>query len=739
MGDRRGPSTRGAELALPSLPTSQAAKWPRRTVILALSAYALVFAAYALLRYYSFRTLYFDLGIFSQSMSHVLHGSEGIETLLLPSAPGHIGHFSPILVLPLAVYALLPSPATLLVFQSLLLALAALPLFDLALEVLHRTDLAVAISVAYLLYPALQGVNRYDFHVEAFVPLLAFCALLALVRQRYGSFLVASLLLLCTHEYLSVVYLWTGLVLVVYQVAAKKDALVGLVSRRWSVTTFALGAAFLGLEELLNVVLTPSHASVFAWLSTTTSTFSGGPSSILGGILVDPGWKLLYWVLLLAPLVLLPLQEGRLALPAIPWLGLTVLASNPAIYSIYSQYPALVLPFLFFAAVWALRRPRPIPRVNLSGRRLAITLVAAGLIASATMGPLSPLNLYDGIPSSQAQPPYPPLVTAHDQATARLLGLIPRNASVLAQNELFPQVSDRDEVAPYWNASQGGPPGYIALDTARVWFDRVLPPFPGPLRSLAASLLANDSYTVAGFSGTAFVYRLGNSTTPSLVTPAVVQPTASEFASSWTTSDALAKVDAGGLHLRPGTAPMGVAWTSMASPGDLWASAELTWTNVTGAGAWSGVVLGEPGTDTFQVVFLAPGSGTMGYLRFVQGVEGVASLGNFTPTGNSVRLDVLESGGILQVWTDGRFAGFFAGEPSTNTTALGFAASGQDLTVTGLRSYRSTADVAPPGGDIPWDGIVAVAAIVVPVIAFLLLVPRPGAFFDALLRRRQER
>lgn len=707
----------------------------RRLLVAAILIYTVTLSAYSLARYYSFRTLYFDLGIFASSMSQVLHGAAGIQTLVLPSTPGHVGHFSPVLVIPLALYAVLPSPATLLVFQSLLLALAALPLFELALEVVHRTDLAIGVSLLYLLYPALQGVNRYDFHVEAFVPLFAFCALLALVRQRYGWFLVASLLLLCTHEYLSIVYLWTGLVLVVYQVLAKKDVLLGLVSRRWSLTTFALGGIFLLLEEILNVLLTPSHSSVFAWLSTTTSSFSGGPLQILGGIVVDPAWKILYWILLLAPFLFVPLREARLLVPAVPWLGLTILASNPAIYNIYSQYPALVLPFLFFAAIWAMRHPTPIPRLHLGGHRLAIALVAAGLIATATVGPLSPLNPYDGVFSNHTVPPYPPTVTAHDQATARLLGLIPEDASVLAQDELFPQLSDRAVVEPYWNAPETGPPGYIAVDTGRVWFDNALPPFPTSIGALVTSLMANDTYGVAGFSGTAFVYERGTSVIPSLTVPSVGQPTAAEFVASWTTMDAAASVDAVGLHLRPGTAPLGVTWTGLAAPGDLLASATLTWTNVSSIGAWSGIVLGNPANQTFQVVFVAPGSGQIGYLRYVQGVPSVARLDSFVPVGHSVRLEVLDSGGILQVWTDGRFAGFFASEPSSNTTALGIASFGEDLTATGLVSVRSTADIPPAGGAIPWDGIEAVAFLVVPVIAFLVLVPQPGIFLGRLFRR----
>ncbi len=689
---------------------------------MALLAYSFVFSAYSLLRYYSFRTLYFDLGIYGYSMNQVLHGLQGIQTLILPSTPGHPGHFSPILVFPLALFAIVPSPATLLVFQSLLLALAALPLFQLSLEIVHRTDLAVMLSIAYLLSPAVQGVNRYDFHVESFIPLLAFVALLAVVQGRYRLFLVATLLLLCTHEVMSIVYVWTGGVVLAYQMFERKPVVLGRVTRRWSATALGLGLLFLGLAEALNVLLTPSHGSLLAWLSATTTTYSGGLSNALAGIGADPARKILYWGLLLVPLLLLPLFEYRLLLPVVPWVGLTILASNAGIYNIYTQYSAFVLPFLFFAVVWALRRPDRFFRSGLTTRQVGTGLLVAGLVATAVVGPLSPLNSYDGLLSDHAVPPYPPMVTPHDGATAELLGLIPTNATVLAQSELFSQVSDRTFVAPTWNASAQGPPEFIAVDTERPWFHDVTPAMPIPLSSIVSGLLANHSYAVVGFSGTAFVYGLDGPSVPSLALDVARLPSSSAgFAANWTASNGTASWSPAGVSLAPETGRIASLADDLAQPiADVLIETHLLWSGASGGVSWSGILLRSAAES--WVVFVIPSYGQLWYARMEDGALLGRPIANLTERGTALNLTVLASGGALQIWANGRLASFLNGVNNAPLTGIGVLTLNQDLSVANLVAYRSTAADVAMGG-VPWDALAAGLLILVPAAVLLWFWP----------------
>ena len=586
----------------------------------------------------------------------------------------------------------------------------------------------MAIAFAYLLYPALQGVNRYDFHVESFVPILAFAAGLALVRGHFRSFLIASLLLLCTQEYLAVVFLWTGGVVLLYQFVTRREAVLGTVTRRWSATAAVLGAAFLALEEALNVLLTPSHASVLAWLSTTTSTYSGGAVAILAGAGIDPGLKILYWLLLLLPLLLLPLREFRLLLPAVPWLGLTLLASNRGIYSIYSQYSAFVLPFLFVAAVFALRRPSPLPRLTIPARRWAVALVIVGLVATAAIGPLSPLNAYDGAFSNGAAPPFPPVVTAPDQGTARILGLIPRDTSVLAQDELFSQLSGHAVVAPYWNLSSMGAPPYIAIDAGLTWFANDLPPFPTSLAAQVAGLLANDSYAVAGFSGSAAVYRLNGSPVPAFVDETAPFPdSAAALAANWTANNGTATWAAAGLGLVPSGGRIASLTRALETPSSsLLVEANLTWSNASGPVSWSGLLFGPSGPSPPQILFLIPSTGQLWYGVLSGGLPLARPIANVTVRGTSAALLVLLGPGLLQVSVDGRGVALLSGLPVPVVSRIGLLSLNEDLRVSALAVYRSTASGVPFAEAIPWDGIVAGIGMIVPVIAVLLIEPDPA-------------
>ena len=707
---------------LPEPPAKSTGNPWRSRVILAIVLYTFAFSVYSLLRYYSFRTVYFDLGLYTYSMNRILHGAEGLETLLLPSTPGHVGHVSPILIFVYLLYAALPSPPTLLVLQTILLSAAAWPLFRLGELLLERSDHAGIVAFTYLLYPALHGINRFDFHVEAFLPLFGFEALLLLVRAQYRAFVVVSLLLLLTHEFVSIIFLWSGLVLVVYHGWTKKESFRGLVSKRTSWTILLLGAGFLILAEGLNRWLTPSHASVFGWLTITTSDYTGSLSSIYAGILDHWTLKIRFWLLMLAPLLFLPLREWRWALPIVPWVAITSYGSNTLLYDIYSQYATFVLPFLFFSTLWALRRTQPFPFVSMTPRRAVVFMLAAALVAASLLSVLSPANAWDGALASTEAQAYPPSVTALDQSTARLLGLIPANASVLAQEELFPQLSDRREVALDWSGSRSGPPQYIAVDIGRTWYATPVPPIPRPLAAIASDLLANDSYGIAGFSGTAFVYGLGWSGPPALSVRALDLPrSAADLSRNWTFANASWTWSLGTLNLSPVASEIGFGSSLLASPADsVLLTADMHFANASTTTAWSGVVLGLPGSLDFWLLYLEPASGQVRFARFLSGLWNDKEIGMYTASAAAVHLQVLISGESVQVWADGYRVGAAYGVPSPSIQRIGGASFSQNVTFSSLTAEESVADRVPPGGYIPWDGIVAFSVLVPPFILLLV-------------------
>ena len=163
--------------------------------------YAVTFAILSVMQHASFQTNAFDLGNMDQAVWNTLHGRfleftnwEGGNTRLAV-------HVEPILFLVAPFYALYSGPETLLVLQSVVLALGALPAFWLARRVLDNVFAAAVCGFTYLLAPALEIANLADFHAVAFSStLLLFAFYYAYQRNNVGFFL-AAVLAMATKEH----------------------------------------------------------------------------------------------------------------------------------------------------------------------------------------------------------------------------------------------------------------------------------------------------------------------------------------------------------------------------------------------------------------------------------------------------------------------------------------------------------------------------------------------------------
>lgn len=117
-------------------------EFPRHRLVLraewvavgAMLLYAAYVSAYSTQKHWTFQTTGYDLSLYIQSLWNTLHG----DFLRLTIAPGvkHFlsWYFTPSVVLLTPVYALWPSPVTLLVVQSVVVALGAWPIFQLVKE-----------------------------------------------------------------------------------------------------------------------------------------------------------------------------------------------------------------------------------------------------------------------------------------------------------------------------------------------------------------------------------------------------------------------------------------------------------------------------------------------------------------------------------------------------------------------------------------------------------------------------
>ena len=163
-------------------------------LVLAVVGYAVIFSYLTLVRYAAFEARALDMGNLNQAIWNTAYGN----WFHLTNQPGTVNrlslHVEPIL-LPIALlYRLYPAPPLLLVLQSVVVALGALPLFALAQYKLGNEWMALVFAIVYLFNPTIQAANWLEFHPITLAPTFLLAAFYYLVRERPGPFALFAIL-----------------------------------------------------------------------------------------------------------------------------------------------------------------------------------------------------------------------------------------------------------------------------------------------------------------------------------------------------------------------------------------------------------------------------------------------------------------------------------------------------------------------------------------------------------------
>jgi len=177
---------------------------PASASLLAMLAfYAMVLIYLAELKYESFYTSNWDLGIAMQALWSTLHGRllyEAGDYVTFHAGSLLVVHPA-LILLPLSlIYGLYPHAITLFVIQALAVASSAAPLYMIGERFGASRPALIGAIVVYLLNPFLLGSYFFDFHLEAFLPLESFSLFYLLMRRRYGLAAVIFILGVFTLE-----------------------------------------------------------------------------------------------------------------------------------------------------------------------------------------------------------------------------------------------------------------------------------------------------------------------------------------------------------------------------------------------------------------------------------------------------------------------------------------------------------------------------------------------------------
>jgi len=449
-------------------------------LIILIALYIVVFSFMSIRRHETLYSNAFDLGNMDQALWNTLQG----RILRFTNWPGGTtrlaAHVEPILVPLSLLYILRSDPRTLLVFQTVVMALGALPAYFLARLKLKSDGAALLFPLAYLLSPALEAANLCDFHAVSLTPPLLLSAFYLLERGNYRLLSLFCLLAMACKEEISLLVAMIGL----YLLARRRKWRLGL-------ALIAAGSLWFFLSLLViiphfNLAGRYPYLSRYAHLGTS-------PRAIIDNLLTNPAslpslllapQKVAYIKGLLFSIGLAPLLAPEVALLSLPSLAINLLSTSPWMFSGGAHYSAPLVPFFLAAGIYGLTR---------LGERLSPWLGHKGGLSAPLLVALIIIVLYhrEGGFSPLAEGIEIPSLTPHHHLLSTFTRLIPPEASLSAQTALNPHASERKDLYLF---PEGQEADYIFLDVTTSTYPLTIPEY----RGVAQELLDSGRYRLLG-------------------------------------------------------------------------------------------------------------------------------------------------------------------------------------------------------------------------------------------------
>jgi uncharacterized membrane protein len=421
-----------------------------------IAAYAAVFITISLVKYANFLYNDFDMAIFAQAAHTTLRGSLYSSILGVNYLANHMS----LLMFPLSViYVVLPSPVTLLVVQTVVLALGALPVFWLARREIRSDFVAVCFAALYLLYPALGYSNLYEFHPETMAASMLLFAFYYLWVGRFWRMTLFAVLAMSCKEDVALVVAAMGLYALLVDRVMRPAADDGLraPARRWAFAATLVGLAALFLVASVGFIMPAlNHGeiglqNIYAdWGPTPGAAalhMARSPARTLESFFMTPGQALdttlkqQYYVHMLLPVLFLALLSPLTLAIALPAVAQHMLSARPSDHTIVYHYTACVTPFVLASSVLGLRNllrlmARGTPggvteamRSKSPVRALGTLLAGASVVVAVgcnfLFGPVVGSQVYQSMGPPQSNRP-----TAYDQTMAVYMSRMARRVSV---------------------------------------------------------------------------------------------------------------------------------------------------------------------------------------------------------------------------------------------------------------------------------------------------------------------
>ena len=398
-------------------------------------------------KYYCFKSYAFDMGVFIQIFWNTIHGNPMFTQprggALHPSNFFGV-HFSPFLYALMPFFQIFPSTITLLFIQSVFLSITSVVIYYISLHILKEEKISLLFAAAYLIYPGTLWSNWYDFHLEVFIPLFTALTYYYYFKENKAGTILSIILLITVLER----NVFTAVAFVIYFVIREVYNKRTNAERNNAVTPLLLGLiVFISIAYFFYSELFIDSLAVNRAVSEV--------GSIIGYVsYVNILVKISYLAILMAPLAFLQVDALLELIPAGPYIGLVVLTSYSPYFEITWQYPAIIVVPFFVSAIMGAKKHLD--------NKIIPKLAIFSLVFFLLLSPGSPImsRLSDQwkiyVPSE--------IIDLKNEA----INQIDSEASVLVQENIFPNLAMRNIVYSYWPV-EFPPPEYIVLDIKDYW------------------------------------------------------------------------------------------------------------------------------------------------------------------------------------------------------------------------------------------------------------------------------
>jgi len=369
----------------------------------------------------------YDVGLYDQGVWLLSRFDAPFVTLMGRNMFGD--HASIVMLLVVPLYWVIPGTETLLVVQSIVIALGAVPIFFFAKRTLGNEMWGFLFALSWLMNPAVNGALYENFHPDSFLGLFVPIALYGALTKRWRIFVVGAVLSALVKEDVSLVLVPMGIML-----AIRGDRRKGILTVVGAIAA-SLAGMFLLMKPLIGVATRNVWRIPFGGVSGFFKELFTDPRSVYR-YMTSEG-RLFYVWQMTVPFAFIFALAPEVMLVSLLVLATNVISTFWYQFHIGYHYSLVVVPGLVFASIVGLSRLRGV------NRTVAACLMTVAMLVSAMSWSVLPLS----------QNTIPHWAASHPVALAaqEIIKKVPEKARISVYHSLAPHLAHRTHIYQFPN------------------------------------------------------------------------------------------------------------------------------------------------------------------------------------------------------------------------------------------------------------------------------------------------